>query len=155
MTLLLLEGAVDALSAYVQASMAAKVAELNTRYDDALLEDVKTYYDGSIPLSTPEQPSIAFHGESWTPKEQRLAGLYLSNEVTIIVFVGDNDITGRFRKLCRYALGLTELMRTAKDSISYVVKLRAAVTLTDSMDTQPFLQGIMIPVSLEQMEDYQ
>lgn len=154
MTLLLLEGAVDALSAYVQENMEAKVAELNARYGGELLEDIKTYYDGSLPMSTPEQPSIAFHGEGWTPKEQRLASLYLSNEVTIVVFVGDNNIENRFRKLCRYALGLAELLRTAKDSINYVVKIRAAVTLTDSMDTQPFLQAIMMPVSLEQMEDY-
>jgi len=154
MTLLLLEGAVDALSAYIQANMEAKVAELNARYGDTLLEDIKTYYDGSLPLSTPEQPSLVFHGEGWEPKEQRLANLYVSNKVTIAVFVGDDNIENRFRKLCRYALGVTELLRTAKDSIAYVVKLRAAVALTDSMSTQPFLQGMTIPVSLEQMEDY-
>jgi len=154
MTLALLEGAIDALSAYVQANMAAKVTELNTRYGDSLLVEPVKYYDGSLPASTPSQPSMAFHGEDWMPNEQRLANLYVANDITIVVFVGDNDVEKRFRKLCRYALGLTELLRTAKDSIAYVVKLRAAVTLTDSMDTQPFLQGIMIPVSLEQMEDY-
>jgi len=154
MTLLLLEGAVDALSAYIQENMSDKVAELNTRYGDTLLVDPVTYYDGSLPHSTPTQPSVAFHGESWTPVEQRLANIYITNGVTIVVFVGDNDVEQRFRKLCRYALGITELLRTAKDNIDYVVKVSGAIALSDPMNTQPFLQAIMIPVSLEQMEDY-
>ena len=154
MTLLLLEGAGDALSAYIQENMSAKVAELNARYGDSLLVDPKLYYDGSLPMSTPAQPSVAFHGEGWTPVEQRLANVYASQSITVVVFVGDNDVEARFRKLCRYSLGITELLRTAKDSIAYVVKLRGAIALTDPMNTQPFLQAIMIPVSLEQMEEY-
>lgn len=154
MTLLLLEGAVDALSAHVQDGMAAKVTELNTRYGDSLLDDIAAYYDGSIPLSAPEVPSVVFHGESWTPKEQRLANLMLSNEISVLVFVGDDNVENRFRKLCRYALGLAELLRTAKDSINYVVKLRGPIALSEPMDTQPYLQAITIPVSLEQAEDY-
>jgi len=154
MTLLLLEGAVDALSAYIQENMPDKVTELNTRYGDTLLVDPVTYYDGSLPQSTPEQPSVAFHGESWTPIEQRLANIYVANAITIAVFVGDNDVEQRFRKLCRYALGITELLRTAKGSIDYTVKIGGAVVLSDPMNTQPFLQAIMIPVSLEQFEEY-
>ena len=53
MTLELLEGAVDALSAYIQDNMSAKVAELNARYGDSLLVDPVRYYDGSLPASTP------------------------------------------------------------------------------------------------------
>jgi len=154
MTLLLLEGAVDALSAYVQANMPDKVAELNARYEDSLLVNPVTYYDGSLPQSTPTQPSVAFHGEYWTPVEQRRASIYITNNVTIVVFVGDSDVEQRFRKLCRYALGITELLRTAKDSIDYTVKVGGPVALSDPMNTQPFLQAIMIPVSLEQFEEY-
>jgi len=154
MTLLLLEGAVDALSAHIQANMPDKVTELNARYGDSLLVDMAAYYDGSLPQSTPAQPSMAFHGESWMPVEQRRDNIYITNGITIVVFVGDNDVEQRFRKLCRYALGITELLRTAKDSIDYVVKLVGAVALSDPMNTQPFLQAIMIPVSLEQFEKY-
>lgn len=154
MTLALLEGAVDALSAYIQTNMTAKVVALNTRYGDDLLNDIAVYIDGSLPFSTPDTPAVVFHGENWMPGDQRLANIFVTNNISIVVFVGDDNIENRFRKLCRYALGITELLRTAKDNISYIVKIRGTVELTDSMSTQPFLQGIIIPVSLEVMEDY-
>jgi hypothetical protein len=154
MTLELLEGALDDLSAYVQANMAAKVATLNARYGDTLLSNVAAYYDGNLPLSTPETPSIAFHGEGFTAREQHAANVHMSASVNVAIFVGDDNVENRFRKLCRYALGVVELLRTAEGSMSYTVKLRGPVTLTEPLNVQPFLQGIIVPVALERAEDY-
>lgn len=155
MTIRLIEGAVDDLSAYLQAQMPAKVAALNARYADSVtLADIKAYYLGNLPTSTPESPSIVIHGGGFTPNEQRLASLMLADNITLIVFVGDDNVEDRFRRLARYAVGLVELLRTAKDSISYVVKLAGVAAVTEPMNTQPFLQGMTIPITLEASEDY-
>ncbi len=156
MTIQLLEKAVEDLKAYLVAQMPAKVVALNARYADSItLEDIKTYYKGNLPQSTPESPSMALVGTNITPGDQRLAHLMLTNSITIAVFVGDDNVETRFVKLCRYSVGIVELLRTAKDSLStYVVKLAGTITVTDPMNTQPFLQGITIPVSLAKAEDY-
>lgn len=155
MTLELLEGAVDAVSEYLQANMADKVAALNARYDDhVVLGDIVKYYTGGLPFSTPEVPSLVVHGEGWTPRLQRRVNIEASNEMTIIVFVGADDLDVRFRSLCRYAIGVVELLNTAEPSLGYVVNIRGQVALSDSLDTQPFLQAITIPVSLEKAEVY-
>ena len=73
----------------------------------------------------------------------------LANNITIIVFVGDDNVENRFRRLARYTVGIVELLRTAKDNISYVVKLAGQAAITEPMNTQPFLQGYTIPVTLE------
>lgn len=155
MTIELIEAAVDDLKAYLEAQMPAKITALNTRYGGAItLESIKTYYTGNMPTATPESPSIVVHGGGFTPKEQRLASLMLANNVTIVVFVGDDNVETRFRKLARYTVGIVELLRTAKDSIAYVVKLSGPVDITEPMNTQPFLQGMTIPVTMEVMENY-
>ena len=154
MTLTLLEGAVDAISDYIQANMSTKVAALNTRYGDSLLDDIVTYYVGSLPLSTPEVPSVAFHAMNWMPGEQRLANLEVTNSIDVITFVGDDNITNRFRKLARYGMAIVELARTAKGNIAYTVKIGGQVELTDYMSTTPYLQGIIVPLTFTKYEDY-
>ena len=155
MTIKLLEGAVEDLSAYIQANLDAKITTINARYADGLtLLPPDKYYDGSIPLSLPNPVSIVFHGIGWTPTEQRLANVLLLNRVAIVVFVADNDVERRFKKLCRYAVCLTELLQSAKGNLAYVVKLNGAVDLTEPQATGQFLQGIIVPVSLQAMETY-
>lgn len=155
MTIELLEAAVDALQSHLEDNMAAKVSELNTRYgDDYELVDIKAWYPGNLPQSTPEAPSVVIHGAGFSPGDQRLANIMITNGITVIVFVGDDNVEARFRKLCRYAVGIVELLGTAKASIGYITKLSGQVAVTDAMDTQPFLQGITIPVSLARAEDY-
>ncbi len=155
MTIQLIETAVDALKAYLEAQMPAKITALNTRYGGTItLEAIKTYYSGNMPASTPESPSIVVHGGGFVPKEQRLASLMLANNITIIVFVGDDNVENRFRRLARYTVGIVELLRTAKDTIGYVVKLAGPADITEPMNTQPFLQGYTIPVTLEKAEEY-
>jgi hypothetical protein len=154
MTLILLEGAIDALSVYLQANYAAKVAALNLRYGGTLVEEPKKWYLGNMPLSTPESPSVVIHGGDWMPKAQRKASLHVSNAVSLVVFVGDDDVENRFRKLCRHALGIIEMLQAGEASMAYVVKLVGPMALTEPMNTQPFLQGVILPILLEQMETY-
>jgi hypothetical protein len=154
MTIELLEYAVDDLSSYLQAQMAAKVAALNARHGDTLLDDIKTYYIGNMPLSLPEAPAIVLQGESTEPREQRVANLMSTNNITVFVFVGDDNVENRYRKLCRYAVGVVELLRAGEGTMGYVVAIRGAMALTEPMNTQPFLQAITVPISMTQMENY-
>lgn len=156
MTLKLLENAVDAIDTYLEANMAAKVAALNTRYGDTMLVDIKRWYVGGIPASVPESPSVAIHGSSWTPKVQLMAkaGLQITNDISLVVFVGDDNIEDRFRKLCRYVLGLVELLNAGETSIGYNIRFNGTVALSDSMVASPFLQSMILPVLLEQAENY-
>lgn len=155
MTLELLEGAVNALSDYLQTNMAAKVTELNTRYgDDYELSNIDTWYVGSLPLSVPEYPSVVIQGVNWTPSMQRQANVDGTSRVDLVVFVGDNDLEARFRRLCRYGLALIELCHEDERSIGYIVGVSGAVALTDAIDTPTFLQGIIVPISMGKGETY-
>ncbi len=109
-----------------------------------------------LPASTPEQPAIAIHGNDWTPKMMQMAkaGIIVSNSVSLVVFVGDDNLENRFRKLCRYTLGLVELMNAGQSAMGYVVKLSGPVALSDSMIASPFLQAMTLNVLLEQAESY-
>ena len=153
MTLTLLEGAIDALNTYLTANIMAKVADLNSRYSDDM-PDIKIWYLGNTPTAEPEYPTVVIQGIGMLPKAQRALSLQMQNEVNLIVFVGDDDVEVRFRRLCRYALGLIELCNAGEGSMGYHVYFTGAITVTDTMDTQPFLQGIIIPVILEQIEDF-
>jgi len=154
MTLNLLEGAINALSTYLQANYAAKVAALNARYGDTLVEVPKAYYLGNMPLSTPESPSVVIHGADWTPKSQGHGILHISNAISIVVFVGDDNVENRWRKLERHALGIIEMLNSGEASMGYNVKLVGPMANTEPMNTQPFLQGKIMPILLEQMETY-
>jgi hypothetical protein len=154
MTLRLLEGAVDALSTYLQTNYAAKVLALNARYGGTLVEAPKAYYLGNMPTSTPESPSVVIHGGAWTPKAQRVQNLHVSNDVSIVVFIGDDNVENRFRKLCRHMLGIVEMLQAGEASMAYNIKLVGPMALTEPMNTQPFLQGMILPILLEQMETY-
>lgn len=153
MTITALEAAVKALYDYLSANMAAKVTELNTRYSDSM-GNIKHWYAGNMPTAEPEFPSVAIVGYGWTPKRQMSVALHITNDIRLVVFYGADDIEIRFNRLCRYAIGLVELCRTGEAAIGYQVHLRETVTITDIMDTQPFLQGIIIPVTLEKSEEY-
>ena len=154
MTLELLEGAVDAVADYIEANMAAKVVTLNTRYADTLLTAPVNYYRGSLPISTPESVSVVFHAEDWTPGDQRVANLQSVNNIVIVIFVGDDNVENRFRKLCRYGLGITELLRTGESTMGYIIRLRGPMALSEPLNTQPFLQAMTMPISLHAMETY-
>jgi hypothetical protein len=153
MTLTLLEGAVDALHTYLAAAMAAKVISLNTRYSDTL-PNIKTWYKGNTPISSPEFPSVALVGTGWTPKRQMAAALHVENEISLIVFYGHNDLEVRFDRLCRYAIGLIELCAAGEATLGYTVHFRGRVAVTDVLEAQPYLQGITIPVILDKAENF-
>lgn len=158
MTLALIEGAVDALSTYLQANISAKVTELNSRYGDSVtLIDPIDWYIGAYPHSMPANPSVALVGMGWIPEEggQRKANIDVLSRVDIAVFVGDNEIEARFRKLARYALGMVEMLKAGKGDMGYSrVMLAGEVALSEIMDTPDFLQAVLVPVAMALTEEY-
>ncbi len=155
MTLGLTEAAVVALDTYLEAQMAAKVTALNTRYGDAYtLENVKTWYPGYFPLSMPESPSVILHALNWSTRMQKVTDLLGGVRIDIYPFYGTDKLDVRFRKLCRYALGIIELCNTGQEAMGYSFRLAGPVALTESMAPPDFLQGVQIPILLEKMESF-
>lgn len=156
MTIELLEAAVDALDAYLEANMSDKVTELNARHgDDYEIEDPKAWYVGGYPHSMPENPSVAIVGLDWTPTFQRKANVDGDSRIDVAVFVGHNEIGTRFRMLCRYAVAIVELLQAGTGSMGYSsVNLAGSVALTEIMDTPDFLQGVIIPIRMGRSESY-
>jgi len=155
MTLELIEAAVDAVSTLLQAAVSAKVTELNARYgDDITLVDPIAWYVGGYPTALPEQPSIALVAVSWMPLTQRKANIDGETRIDIVTFVGGNELEDRFRRLCRYALGVIEMARTGEHSSGYMIHITGPVALTDVMDTPSFLQAIIVPVTAGLTESY-
>ena len=153
MTLTLLEGAINALHDYLSGAIVAKVADLNTRYSDEM-PDIKAWYKGNMPTAVPEYPSVALVGTGWTPKRQMALALHVENEISLVVFYGDDDLEQRFNRLCRYTIGLIELCNTGATTIGYKVDFRERVALTEVMESQPSLQDVIIPVILDKAEDF-
>lgn len=154
MTLGLLEAAISALESYLDANMGAKLDALDTEYGDFALDDIATYYQGALPREMPEYPSICLHGEAWEPEEQRHLNLLVSSSVNIIIFVGDPDEAVRFKKLCRYARAVVELLQEGEATYGYEHVLEGRIEPSDSLATPPFLQAIVVPVSLKKLESY-
>jgi hypothetical protein len=154
MTLVLLEAAVDALAAYIETNMAAKVAELNTRYTDITLGAGFTYYVGNLPQKAPDLLSVCVMGASMVPGRQFADMIEAQNNINVYLFVGENDVEDRFRRLCRYGIGLLELIHAYEASAEYTVRLGSRVEVTDAMNTQPFLQAVIVPVTMINHETY-
>ncbi len=153
MTLTLIEGAIDALYTYLEANMAAKVVAINARYADAyVLENIKTWYRGNFPHSLPEHPSIVLEGANWTPRMQKSTDLYGNCVINIVVLYGSDKPEDRFRILSRYAIAVIELLNAGQASMGYSFKFVAPVTISDTLVTPQFLQGVTIPIALEKME---
>ena len=152
MTLTLLEAAVDAVNDYIETNMPAKVVDLNTRYSDAL-PDIKAYYPGEFPQRVPENPSVCVRGSGFTPKIQRAANMEITYGIDVVIFVGGDDIERRFRMLCRYTVGLVELLRAAQTA-AYHIRLGGQVRMTEAMVTPDFLQGFIIPIAVDSAETY-
>ena len=152
MTLALLEAATDAVKNYLAANMTAKVAALNTRYSDTLA-DIKTYYVGELPNRIPESPSVVVRGSGFTPTMQRATNMEMTYAIDVVVFFGSDDTERRFRVLCRYVVGLVELLRQAQTA-AYHIKLAGPVRMTESMATPDFLQGFIISLAVESAETY-
>jgi len=155
MTLGLLEAAVDALDTYFQTNMAAKVTALNTEYGDSLLVAPVNYYQGQFPRALPEYPSMVFAGEAWNPEEQRGVNIHVANIITIVVFVGDNDEEQRWRKLCRYARLIVELLNDGESSYGYEHFLEEEIKLSEPFSgAEDWIQAVGVPVSLHKLEAY-
>lgn len=148
MTLALLEAAIDALQTYLAANIVAKLDALDAEYGDFTLDDVRAWYKGNVPQAMPQYPSVCLHGEAWNPEEQMDTELYIKNFINLIVFVAEDDEAQRFKKLCRYARAMIELLQEGESSYGYIHWLEGRVEVTDALAAPPFLQAVVVPVSL-------
>lgn len=154
MPLGLLEAAVDALDTCLEAGIAAKLDELDTEYGDLALDDIKAWHLGALPTAIPIQPTVVIWGGGWEPKNQRGVNLHVVSRLQVIVFVGQADVAERFRRLCRYARAVVELMQEGEDSTGYTIWIDGKVEISESLSTPEFLQAIAIPVAMERLETY-
>jgi len=157
MTLKAVEEAIRLLDIYLEANIAAKIVVLNARYaDSTTLGDIKKWYLGSLPIVTPENPSICLHGTGWTALSagQRKDSLEIANQVDLVIFIGDSVVENRFKKLCRYVIGLLELCQAYEYSSGYSFSIGGQVRMTDAMSTAPFLAGIIVPIIMTKVEDF-
>lgn len=152
MTIQLTEHAADAIKAYLASNMAAKVTALNLRYTDTL-PNIVTYYVGELPQRLPESPSICVRGSGFTPKLQRAGSIEIVSNIDVLVLVGLDDAERRWRMLCRYVVGIVELMRVAQTA-GYIIRISGNVRLTEPMENPDFLQGFLVPLSVESTESY-
>lgn len=154
MSLELLEAAIDALQSYLETSIAAKLDELDIEYDDFELDNIAAWYEGNMPQAMPAYPSICLHGDGWEPSEQRHVNLLVTNSIDLIVFVGDPDEQRRFKRLCRYARALIELLQEGEATYGYEHFLEGRIEISDSLAAPPHLQAIVVPVKLVRLETY-
>ena len=156
MTITLIEGAVDALATYLQASISAKVTELNTRYgNDYDMVDPVTWYLGAMPHDVPQSPSVALVGLDFTPTDQRAASIDGLNHIDIVVFQDGDQLEDRFRRLARWSIAMVELLKAGKSSMGYYfAQVAGPIALSEVLDTPQFLQAIVVPVQLGMMEEY-
>ncbi|MFA5377466.1 MAG: hypothetical protein WC455_17070 [Dehalococcoidia bacterium] len=157
MTIKLLEEAVVKLDTYLEANIVAKIADLKTRYTDTTMPAIKKWYLGNVPSAVPESPSIVIHGGDWrVGNMQKPTNLHVINLINLIVFYADDKFELRFRRLCRYSLGLIELCNAGQTAAGhgYIWRLAGPIALTDTMAPHEFLQGVTIPMTLEAMETF-
>lgn len=154
MTVTYIEGALDALAAYLQANWAAKVSTLATRYSDAGLVDAKAWYLGNLPQEAPEYPSIALVGTGVTPGMQFQEQLEQQHGFTIAIIVGEDNGELRFRRLSRYAVGMLELLQPANGPSGYRTELNGLAQFTDILAEAPYLQSLTLPILMNSLETY-
>ena len=156
MTLGLLEAAIDALYAYLSGNIAAKLNVIDARHSDFTLEDIKAWYQGALPFNYPEVPSVTIAGRTNRLNRSELGDdtIEVQNYIDVIVIVGDADPETRFRRLCRYALAVVELLKDGEATYGYTHYFEDEIGLSDILATPDFLQAVRIPIRLWKDEDY-
>jgi len=154
LALLLLENAVTATQSFLSDNIAAKLNQLDGEYSDFELDDIVAWYMGNLPQAIPAYPSICVHGDGYEATEQRQVNLLVTISLDFIVFVGDPDEQRRFKKLCRYARALIELLQEGEATYGYSHFLEDRVEISDSLAAPPHLQAIVVPVKLVKLETY-
>jgi hypothetical protein len=153
MSVVLIEGALTTLAAYLEAGMAAKVAELNTRYaDEITLEDIKAWYRGNLPSALPEFPCVAIAGLSCSPpRETHDNKLHVDSAMALVVFDALADDQQRWLRLARYMVALIELIQ-ADTTAGYVTYLESAYDFTSFVEKGQFIQAVSLPIRVESYE---
>lgn len=152
MTLGLLEAATTAVQSYIEANMPAKVADLNARYSDTLAA-IATYVTGELPSRLPATPAIVVRGSGFTPTIQRAANMEIMYQIDVVLFVSHDDPERRWTMICRYVIGLVELLRLAQTA-AYRIRLSGAARLTEAIEAPDFVQGFIIPLAVDTAESF-
>lgn len=152
MTITLLEPVVDTILDYLVTNMPAKVTSLNSRYADTL-PNIAGVYRGELPQRMPVSPSICVRGSGFRPKAQRAANLELQYAIDVIVFVCNDDPERRYEMICRYVVGVLELVN-AVQTVSLRIRLSGSSRFTDTSESPDFLQGFIISLVADVTESY-
>lgn len=155
MTFSLMEGAINALYAYLSANIATELDVVDAQFGDSVvLEDIKTWYLGNIPKAVPNYPSIFFNSLPFTPKRNLEKGkVDVEYNIDIVILVGWPDEQERFRRLDRYAMAIMQLME--KNTLTYSYKWRGEIKKSDEFESNGiWLQAYQMPLQLSRTEKY-
>jgi hypothetical protein len=152
-TVVLIEGALNTLAAYLEAGMPAKIAELNTRYgDDVNLEDIKTWYRGNLPSVFPEFPCAAVVGMSCAPPRVTHGNtVKVDSAIALVVFDAWADEQERFKRLARYMVAIIELL-LADTTAGYLTYIESAYEFSGFIEKGQFIQAVSLPIRVESYE---
>ena len=152
MGLELIEGAVDALKDYLDANFAARVAALNTEYDDGItIEDMKSWYVAMMPR-IPEYPACVILGKNGDPDGEGEGWMKSQHQVEIITVATDANTETLQRKLFRYIRAMIELAKASRSSIGYQVNI-GSWDFSDVYASQSsFLGGAKLTLFLKKYE---
>lgn len=123
MALELIEGAVDAVKTYLSNNMAAKVAALNTEYDDGIsIEDMKAWYI-EYQAEVPEFPAGIVLGRRGRPENEGEGWMKAEHSIDIIFLATDQNTETLRRKIYRYIRAGIEMMKESRASIGYQINI--------------------------------
>jgi len=123
MALALIEGAVDAVKTYLSNNLAAKVAALNTEYDDGItIEDMKAWYI-EYQSEVPEFPACIILGLQGRPEDEGAGWMKSEHSIDIIILATDQNTETLKRKLYRYIRACIEMMKESRASIGYQINI--------------------------------
>ena len=116
MTLKLMEGAVNAVKAYLETNMTSKLDELDTEYGDITLDDVKAYYTNEV-KAIPGYPAIfVLGGSSEVVSEQAQTWMNTQHHIGIVIAVSDGVLETLRTRIYRHVRAVIELLIAARSS---------------------------------------
>jgi len=119
MSLELIEGAVGALTDYLEDYLPAELDTLEEEYADGIdLTDIKAFYK-SEQASFPEFPVCSIIGEETLPTGEGNGWMKASHTITIGVIAGDQDAETLRKKLYRYMRAIIECLIDARSSTGW------------------------------------
>ncbi len=161
MALLLAEGLVDEVKAYLVANLEAKLTALDTEYSDNITLDVAAaYYVGEKSLDPiPEYPAVFILAEQTTIESWHETFTDAAHRFMIVAFILDQDPEALGRKLYRYARAFWELLVEARADGSLTYHLVDEDVVLDftpveklNREEATFVAGLQLTASARKQE---